>query len=76
MSLISCGDVVLGYLNNSEHQSNEKILVKMKGYMLLLTQNLHAIIRNINELIDEFLATFIKDEQERYQKGRHNKKYE
>ena len=41
----------------------------MKGFMLLLTQNLDSIVKNMNRLVEDFLGSHYKLEQEIHQKS-------
>jgi len=61
MMMICCGQVVLGYFKNTDYHFNMKILIKMKGYMMLLTQNMEAYLKAIKDSIEIFLENNSKE---------------
>ncbi len=65
-----CGKVVLGYFKNADYHYNMKILIKMKGYMLLLNQNVEAYVKVVKDLLGEFLENNNKEKEVENQKSK------
>jgi len=62
-----CEDIVFGYCNNFDHQYSEKVLIKMKGFMILLTQNLEAYHQVLSRLVEKLLMKDNIDNLEKYE---------